>query len=77
MGLSTDLLEHGSKYKSIIHLLTIYSEPPINIQKEFETFPDREYLLKIIRLHAHLSTNPTIKLKLTQWLDKSIRSQRI
>jgi len=77
MGLSTDLLEHGSKYKGIIHLLTIYSRPPINIQKEFEMFPDREYLLKIIRLHAHLSTNPAIKLKLTQWLDKSIRSQRI
>jgi len=77
MGLSTDLLEHGSKYKGIIHLLTIYSRPPINIQKEYEIFPDREYLLKIIRLHAHLSTNPFIKTKLTQWLEQSIRLQRI
>jgi len=77
MGLSTDLLEHGSKYKGIIHLLTIYGRPPINIQKEYEIFPDREYLLKIIRLHAHLSTNPVIKAKLTQWLEQSIRLQRI
>jgi len=77
MGLSTDLLEHGSKYKSIIHLLTIYGRPPINIQKEYEIFPEREYLLKIIRLHAHLSNNPTIKTKLTKWLEQSIRLQRI
>jgi hypothetical protein len=77
MGLSTDLLEHGSKYKSIIHLLTIYGRPPINIQKEYEIFPEREYLLKIIRLHAHLSNNPTIKTKLTKWLEQSIRLQII
>jgi len=77
MGLSTDLLEHGSKYKGIIHLLTIYGRPPINIQKEYEIFPEREYLLKIIRLHAHLSTNPVIKTKLTKWLEQSIRLQRI
>jgi len=77
MGLSTDLLEHGSKYKGIIHLLTIYGRPPINIQKEYEIFPEREYLLRIIRLHAHLSTNPAIKVKLTKWLEQSIRLQRI
>ncbi|ORX59883.1 hypothetical protein BCR36DRAFT_579330 [Piromyces finnis] len=77
MGLSKDLLEHGSKYNSIKHLFTIYGMSPISIQKEYEMFPEKEYLLRIIRLRAHLSTNPVIKNKLTQWVKQSIRLQGI